>query len=225
LASVILGTLPLAVGIALNPIAVVAGILVLSTAHPRLNGLLFTAGWLLGLGLLVVLSARLVVLQSRGSGGDGLYVPAIIWVVIGVLLLAAAAQARRGRQLPSEEPITPAWLRMIDTASGPRVFGIGFFLATISARNLALVAAAAGAMGEAELGSAEFVVTMAVFLVVSSIGILVPLLVRLLGGSEADERLARWSAWLNLHVATITSGVLGVLGVYLLLRGVVGMVS
>jgi hypothetical protein len=65
---------------------------------------------------------------------------------------------------------------------------------------------------------------MAVFLVVSSIGILVPLLVRLLGGREADERLALWSAWLNLHVATITAGVLGVLGVYLLLRGLMQLV-
>jgi hypothetical protein len=223
LASAILGTLPLAVGIALNPIAIVVGILMLGTAYPRLNGLLFTLGWLLGLGLLVVLCGRLVVLQGGGSDG-GLHLPAIIWVAIGVLLLAAAAREMRGRPPPGEEPITPRWMRMIDTASGPRVFGIGFFLATISARNLALVAAMAGAIGEAGLDSAEFVVTMAVFLVVSSIGILVPLLVRLLGGREADERLAQWSAWLNLHVATITAGVLGVLGVYLLLRGLMQLI-
>jgi hypothetical protein len=223
LASAILGTLPLAVGIALNPIAIVVGILMLGTAYPRLNGLLFTLGWLLGLGLLVVLCGRLVVLQGGDSDG-GLHLPAIIWVAIGVLLLAAAAREMRGRPPPGEEPITPRWVRMIDTASGPRVFGIGFFLATVSARNLALVAAMAGAIGEAGLDSAEFVVTMAVFLVVSSIGILVPLLVRLLGGREADERLALWSAWLNLHVATITAGVLGVLGVYLLLRGLMQLV-
>ena len=223
MASAILGTLPLAVGIALNPIAIVVGILMLGTAYPRLNGLLFTLGWLLGLGLLVVLCGRLVVLQGGDSDG-GLHLPAIIWVAIGVLLLAAAAREMRGRPPPGEEPITPRWVRMIDTASGPRVFGIGFFLATISARNLALVAAMAGAIGEAGLDSAEFVVTMAVFLVVSSIGILVPLLVRLLGGREADERLAQWSAWLNLHVATITAGVLGVLGVYLLLRGLMQLV-
>jgi hypothetical protein len=224
LASAILGTLPLAVGIALNPIAIVVGILMLRTAYPRLNGLLFTLGWLLGLGLLVVLSARLVVLQGGDSDDGGLHLPAIIWVAIGVLLLAAAAREMRGRPPPGEEPITPRWVRMIDTASGPRVFGIGFFLATVSARNLALVAAMAGAIGEAGLDSAEFVVTMAVFLVVSSIGILVPLLVRLLGGREADERLAQWSAWLNLHVATITAGVLGVLGVYLLLRGLMQLI-
>ena len=70
MASAILGTLPLAVGIALNPIAIVVGILMLRTAYPRLNGLLFTLGWLLGLGLLVVLSARLVVLQGGDSDDD-----------------------------------------------------------------------------------------------------------------------------------------------------------
>jgi hypothetical protein len=51
------------------------------------------------------------------------------------------------------------------------------------------------------------------------------LLVRLVGGEGADATLAAWSAWLNRHVSTITGGVLGVLGVYLLLRGVLGVLS
>ena len=223
MASAILGTLPLALGIALNPIAIVAGILILRTAHPRLNGLLFAIGWILGLLLLILLYSRLVLLQRASARAAGWDVPSVIWVGIGVLLLLAAARAMRGRPLPGEEPATPRWLRVIDTAGPGRIFGIGIFLATVSIRNLALLAAAAGVIGAAGLGLVEAALTAAVFIFVSSIGILVPLLVRLFGGEGADATLAAWSTWLNQHVATLTAGVMGVLGSYLLVRGLMGV--
>jgi hypothetical protein len=225
LASAILGTLPLGMGIALNPLAIVAGILILRTAHPRRNGIVFAAGWILGLILLVALSTQLVLLQLRGARGALSALPAIIWVAIGAILLFAAARAGRGRPLPGEEPEPPRWLRVIDRSGTGRVFGIGFFLATVSIRNVALLAAAAGVFSQASLGPIELAVSVAVFIAISSIGILVPLLVRLVGGEGADATLAAWSAWLNRHVSTITGGVLGVLGVYLLLRGVLGVLS
>lgn len=146
----------------------------------------------------------------------------MIWVAVGALLLLAAAQALRSRPLPGEEPATPRWLRVIDTAGPGRMFGIGLFLATFSVRNLALLAAAAGVIGGADLGIVELALTAAVFVFVSSIGILVPLLVRLFGGAGADATLAAWSDWLNRHVATITAGVMGAIGVYLLSRGLAG---
>ncbi len=221
--SAILGMLPLGLGIALNPIAIGAGILILSTARPRVNGLLFAIGWILGLLLLIVLSSRFVLLQRAEAREAGRDLPSVIWVAIGALVLLAAVRAIRGRPLPGEAPVTPRWLRAIDTAGPVRIFGIGLVLAMVSLRNLALLAAAAAAIGGVDLGLVEWAVAVASFLVVSSIGILVPLLVRLFGGEEADATLAGWSMWLNRHVATITAGVLGVIGMYLLSRGVAGV--
>lgn len=223
MAGAILGTLPLGLGIALNPVAIAAGILILRTTRPRLNGVLFALGWTLGLVLLIVLSTRLVLLQRAGARAAGFDLPSVIWVAIGALLLLAAARARRGRPLPGEEPAAPRWLRAIDTANAPRVFGIGLFLATVSLRNLALLAAAAGVIGGADLGLVESAIAVAAFLFVSSVGILGPLLVRVFGGEGADATLARWSAWLNRNVAAITGGVMGVLGAYLLVRGLMGV--
>lgn len=160
-ASAILGTLPLGLGIALSPVASVAGILILRTARPRLNGLVFTAGWMLGLVLLVALSTRLALLQMRGARGALLNLPAIIWVAIGAIPLLASARVWRGRPLPGEEPDSPRWLRAIDRSGPGRVFGIGLFLA----------------------------IAAAIFIAISSVGILVPLLVRLFGGEGADARL------------------------------------
>jgi hypothetical protein len=127
LVNAILSTLPLGLGIALNPIAIVAGILVARTANARRNGIAFAAGWMLGLVLLVVLSTQIVLLQMRGSRGALSNLPAIIWVAIGALLLLAAARAWRGRPLPSEDPKPPRWLRAIDRSGTGHVFGIGVF--------------------------------------------------------------------------------------------------
>jgi hypothetical protein len=91
-------------------------------------------------------------------------------------------------------------------------------------RNLALLAAAAGVIGGADLGTVELALTAATFIAISSAGILVPLLVRLFGGAGADARLAQWIDWLNRNVAAITSGVTGVLGSYLLVRGLMGVI-
>ena len=221
--SAILGMLPLGLGIALNPLAIVAGILMVRTAHARRNGIAFAAGWMLGLGLLLVLSTRLVQLQLRGARGALTNLPAIIWVAIGAILLLAAARAWRGRPLPGEDPEPPSWLRAIDRAEVGRAFGMGLFLATVSLRNVALLAAAGGAAGQADLGPLELVLAAAAFIAISSAGILVPLLVRLVGGAGADARLEQWSTWLNRNVSTITGGVLGVLGAYLLVRGLMGV--
>ena len=223
MASAILGTLPLGLGIALNPIAIAAGILILRTAHAWRNGLAFAAGWMLGLILLVVLSTRIVLLQMRGARGALANLPAVIWVAIGAILLLAAARAWRGRSPPGEAPQPPRWLRAIDRSGTGRIFGIGIVLATVSFRNLALLAAAAGVIGQADLGPVELAITAAAFIAFSSIGILVPLLVRLFGGAGADARLEHWSEWLNRNVSAISGGVLGVLGSYLLARGLLGV--
>jgi hypothetical protein len=223
LASVILSTLPLGLGIALNPIAIVAGILILRTAQPRLNGLVFAIGWVLGLLVLVGLSTSLIQGQVGGDREPALDLPSVIWVAIGAVLLIAATRAFRGRPVPGEAIDPPRWLRVIDQAGVPRLFGIGAFLATVSLRNLALLAAAAGVIGQADLGFVELALTVAAFVFISSIGMLIPLLVRVFGGADADARLARWSDWLNRHMVTMTAGVMGVLGGYLLARGLMGV--
>jgi hypothetical protein len=148
--------------------------------------------------------------------------PAVIWIVIGVGLLLAAARPARppfGRRGAKR----PRWLRAIANAGLARQTGIGLFLATASVRNLALLAAAAGVIARAELGPLEWVVTIAGFVAVSSLGVLIPLLVRVSGGPAADAWLNRWSNWLRQHLGTITAVVMAVLGSYLAIRGIRGI--
>jgi hypothetical protein len=220
----ILATIPIGLGIALNPIVVVAGLLILRTAGARRNGLAFLAGWIVGLALLVVLGSRLVALQGSVRRGGGPTLPDIVWIAIGIaLLVSAVLRVARGRPLPGEEPPPPRWLGMVDRAGAGRSLGIGLFLATVSLRNLALLAAAASVFGSAGLGWAERALAIAAFVAVASLGILIPLGVRLFGGERADATLMRWGAGLNRNMGRITAGVMALVGLYLLGRGVLGL--
>jgi hypothetical protein len=58
------GSLPLAVGIALSPVPIIAVVMMLTSRKARVNGPVFVAGWLAGLGIVGA-----VVLALAGAGG------------------------------------------------------------------------------------------------------------------------------------------------------------
>ncbi len=120
--------LPLALGIAISPIPVIAIILMLITPKARSNGLAFLVGWMAG--LLIVGGLALVVANVAGasaSSGSSSQASAVIRLVLGLLLLVLA---RTTVALASE-----AWRRSgpaaVDEVAGhvhvgqiPRIGGI-----------------------------------------------------------------------------------------------------
>jgi hypothetical protein len=223
MATATVDTLPLALGIALNPLAIVVAILILRRTDALARGIAFIAGWLLGLTLLLVLSTLAVqdLVSSLRQSRSELF--AIVWIGLGILLLVAAVLAVRRRRLPGEQPESPRWTRIIDQGSILRMFGLGLFLATVSLRNLVLIAAAAGLLGQAQLALFEHVSVAAVFVGLSSLGVLVPLIMHVAGGARADAALTRGGDWLIAQMGSITAVVMVVLGIKFLLEGIGGL--
>jgi hypothetical protein len=213
-------TLPLGLGIAMNPIAIVAGILILASGNARPNSVAFTAGWVLGLTLLVVVT--LLVHQQVSSHPD---TPrdavSLFKIIVGVVLIAGAA---RLVFFPAEHRgEMPRWMGFIDRIESPRAFGLGVFLAVFSVKNLVLVAGAATLISDAgDLGDGVLV-TLGAFLLICTIGLLVPLVVHLSGGERADAQLAQWRRWLLLNVNLVTAIVMGLLGLLMLGHGVTAL--
>jgi hypothetical protein len=215
-------TLPLGLGIALNPIAIVAGIFILTTAGARINSLAFTVGWVSGLTVLLVLTSLLVQARAVTSPSETRSIVTLSQIAIGVILIAASVWELRGR--PRSGAVRePRWMRLLDQVGIGQSLALGLFLAVVSVRNLLLVAAAASLIGQAGLGTWRVLGSVAIFVVVCTIGILIPLLVRFFGGDKADAVLAAWKAWLGLHAPAITAVVMIVLGVHLIGKGISGL--
>lgn len=79
--------LGLAAAVAVSPLPIIAMILVLATPRGRLNGILFTVGWILGLSVLG--AAVLAIVGPRGSSSSSSTSsqPGVLFFVMGLKLL------------------------------------------------------------------------------------------------------------------------------------------
>jgi hypothetical protein len=213
-------TLPLGLGIALNPIAIIASILILTTAGARINSLVFTIGWVLGLTALLLLTALFVQSRAVAAPHETRTAVAVGEIVCGIALIAAAVWQVRGNSRSGEEGKSPRWMRLLDQVGVVQSLALGLFLAVVSMRNLLLVAAAASVIGQAGLGRLRVVSAIMIFVIVCTLGILIPLLVRFFGGERADDVLHAWREWLGRYATAMTAVVMILLGAYLTGRGI-----
>src|SRR5262245_12983661 len=116
--------IPFAVVVAISPMAIVAIILVLFSARARVNSILFTLGWIVGVaivGTVIYLLADAGDVSSGGSGSDTSY-----WLklVVGILLVPLAFRHWRKQPGAGEEAAQPKWLSSIDTLSPVKTGGL-----------------------------------------------------------------------------------------------------
>ena len=118
------GSLPLAVGIALSPVPIIAVVLMLTSRRAKVNGPAFLLGWLIGLGIVGA-----IVLAVAGPGGaskSGSPATWVSWVKIalGMLLLLVAARQFRSRPHGDGQPHMPQWMAIIDKTTPVAALGL-----------------------------------------------------------------------------------------------------
>ncbi len=223
LITVIVNTLLLGIGIALNPVAAVASIIILRDARSRYASLAFVLGWVLGLVTLVAVSSWVALDQVGKNRQTVLATMPIIWVGIGVLLIGLGLRGLLQWGSDAAEAQPPRWMGLVNQERPIKIAGIGLFLSTFSLRNLALLAAAVTIVSQADLGLIELVIAAGVFVLISSLGVMVPPVIRAVGGARADAALGVLAAWLIHNMSRITGGFLLLIGLYLLVRGILNL--
>jgi predicted membrane channel-forming protein YqfA (hemolysin III family) len=112
--SVIGEILPLAVGIAISPIPIIAVILMLLSPRAKGTSVGFMIGWLLGIVIAIIAYTLLSsVIPQRSEGGSS--VAGVIKIILGVLLLFLAFRQWRARPAQGEEASLPKWMSAIDS--------------------------------------------------------------------------------------------------------------
>ena len=89
--------LPLAVGIAISPVPIIAVILMLVTRQARVNGPVFVLGWLVGLGIIGVLVIGIAGGAGATDGGEPATWILLLELILGLLLLLVALRQFRSR--------------------------------------------------------------------------------------------------------------------------------
>ena len=215
--------IPFAVVVAISPMAVVAIIVVLFSARARINSIVFTLGWVVGVaivGTVIYLLADAGDVSSGGSGSDTSY-----WLklVVGVLLVPLAFRHWRKRPAAGEEAAAPKWLSSIDTLTPVKTGGLAVGLAALNPKNLALTLAAGTSLAQSGVLGGDATVGLVVFVLIASLGIIVPVVLYFVGGERAAGILDGWKTWLSIHNAAVTATVLLVIGAVLFSQGLRGL--
>jgi threonine/homoserine/homoserine lactone efflux protein len=215
--------IPFAIGVAISPLSIIAVILVLFSARARVNGLVFTAGWVVGVALVSTVIYLLADAGDVGSGGSASDTSYWLKLVGGILLVLLAFRDWRKRSVKDEAVDQPKWMSAIDTLTPVKTGGLAFLLAVANPKNLALSLAAGASLAQAGVSGGEAAVGLIVFVVVASLTIGVPVVFYLVGGHRASHVLDGWRTWLSLHNTAVMAVLFVVFGAVLFSQGLRGL--
>lgn len=217
--SVIGDLLPIAVGIAVSPVAVIATILMLLSKRAGSTSIGFALGWLLGIFIATVL---FVILSSALSASGNGPSATVSWIklALGVLLLAVGVKQWRGR---SGEHETPKWMQAVDEMTAVKGLGLGFALAAINPKNLLMCIAAGVSIGSASLATSGVIASVLAFTIIASSTVAIPVIGYLVAADRLREPLAKLKVWLQDNNTTVMSVLILVVGVVLIGKGIGGI--
>jgi hypothetical protein len=209
-----------AVGVAISPVPIIAVILMLFSASALRNGSAFVVGWLLGL---VVVLVVVIALGGLGSQDTDSTLAAVVKIVIGVLFLLLGLRQWRSRPGPGEEPAMPAWMSAVDSFSAGKALGFGALFSGVNPKNLGLTIAAGSTIAASGLAVGQQVVVSAVYVVLASLTVVLPVLYHLVARERATRALDRMKEWLMANNATVMFVLFLVLGAKLVGDGIASL--
>jgi hypothetical protein len=213
--------LPLAIGVAISVVPIIAVILMLFTERSKPNSVAFLAGWILGLA--VAGGVGLAIAAGSGAGNDGDEAKdgvGILKLLLGVGLMYLAYRNWQKRPHEGEEPQTPAWMASIDEFGAPKSLGLGALLSGVNPKNLALTLAAAATIAASGISAGEQIGALAVFIFLASLTVATPVVSYLILGSRADGTLNSMKTWLIAHNNAVMAVLFVIFGFKLLGDGI-----
>ncbi len=210
--------LPLALIIALSPLSIIPAVLILHTPRPRPAGLLFLAGWLVGLAALTAIFVGV----SGLLGGVGTTPSWASWlrIVVGVALIVYGVYSWLTRH---KKPHQPGWLRHITEAGPSKALMLGAILAVVNPKVLFVCVAAGLAIGSSGLAPHQVWLATVVFVAAAASTVALPILGYAVSGDRLDPALTRLKAWMEKHNAAMVAVILVLIGILLLYKGIHGL--
>jgi threonine/homoserine/homoserine lactone efflux protein len=212
--------LPLALVVAISPINIIPVILLLFTKRPLVNSSSFLAGFLVGVGgVLVACVAMAEAVDLSASSGHSTWV-AWLKLILGTYLLVAAVRKFRGRPRAGEVGAMPKWMDGMATFGPGKSMTAGLALGAANPKNVVMGLAAAASIASFALPKDQLAAAIAIYVSVSALGLAVPILTTIWLGARSRGILDGWKIWLNQNNATVMSVLFLVFGVVLVAQAI-----
>jgi Sap, sulfolipid-1-addressing protein len=212
--------LPLAIGIAISPIPIIACILILFSVRARVNGPAFLVGWVIGIAVVTTVVVTLTdATNANDETGGGPSIGDLLLLLLGLGAIALGVRQWRGRPKPGEDAAMPSWMQAIDGFAPGRALLFGILLSALNPKNLGLAIAAGVVIDGAVAADGNEAALIVLFVVLASVSIAVPVLYMLVGGEGARRTLEGWRTWLAANNAAVMAVLFIVIGAKLVGSG------
>jgi len=214
----LLQILPVAVAIAVNPVPIIAAIVMTATERPVVNGIAYLTtltGVSFGFGAVVL---TLFHGASLGSGTRTGHLILVLWLVFGLGFLAAFAVLLLRRPKPGDKDREPGWMRWIGRLGPLGAALVGVMLVNYEMESPALSDILASGVSRAvALGA------LAVFVAVAVSTSAIPVLAYIVAPGPVGGFLGRAKAWLARYHRPILMVAFAAIGVLYTFKGVSGL--
>lgn len=216
-------SLPLAVGVALSPIPIIAVVLMLTSRRAKINGPAFVLGWLIGLGIVGAVVLALAGAGSASKSGSPAAWVSWVKIALGVLLLLVAFRQFHRRPRGDQEPQMPKWMATIDKTTPVAAAGLAAVLSGANPKNLLLAVGGAAAIAGTGISGGQQAVAYAVFAVIGTLGVGIPVGIYFAMGERSERLLAGLKDWMSAHNAVIMAVLCLVIAAKLIGDGISGL--
>jgi len=222
--AVIVYLLPLVIGAALLPAWIILALFLLRGEGGIFKALAFAAG---------AMTVRLVqgvlfgyvfgaAADAYGESGSNLITSTLL-LVVGLVMLISAVTKWRKEADPDAPP--PKWMAILGGLSALQAFGVGAFLMALSIKQWVFTLSAIAVIEQGELSHAGNVLAYLLFVLAAQSLVLAPIIVSAVAPTQAARMLDAMQGWLERNSRVIVITVLLIFGVWLLWKGIAGLIG
>ncbi|MGO4167787.1 GAP family protein [Novosphingobium sp. PhB55] len=215
--------LPLAVGISISPLPIIALIVLLMSPQAGRSTPAFLLGWIASISTALLVFAYLSKL-GFGSGGAG-NIAAIVKLALGAGLLYLAVREWRARPKPGETATLPHWLEAVKDMRPLSAGLLGFGIYAANPKNLTMGIASGVAFGSAHLPPGPAIAVAAIFVLTAASTILVPVVAFWSARQRVQPWLDEMREWLTQHNTAVMAVLLLVVSAMMLGKGIAALTS
>lgn len=216
--SVLADLVPAAVPVALSPLPIVAVLILLIAPAGWRGGVGFVLGRVLALAGATLAFAWAAGYVDSTLGGDARGG----WRILAGLALMAAAATLARRPRPADARPS-GWMGSIEALGPAGAVRLGLTVTVINVKELAFTFAAGAIISGAGLTSAQTAGAAAIFAVLSSTSVAVPVAALAVSGDPVRTRLAALRDALVRNQSLLTAIVLGIIGAMLVGKGIAAL--
>ena len=215
----LLQVIPVAIGIAVNPVPIIAALIIAGSRRPAVNGVAYITALIVVMALFGGVVLVLVPHRSLTGGGSAGGIIEVLWLFIGLGFLAAFLALSLHRPASGDGDREPRWMGLIGRLGPAGAAVVGILLVNYEMEGPALTD-----ILHAGVSRAEAFTVLAVFIAIAACTPALPLLATVAAPDLTAGTMSRARSWLTAHHRPVLLGVFAAVAVVYTGKGLVAII-